>query len=129
MNIHQLKEKIAPAREEIINHPLYNRLKTIQDLQTFTSYHVFAVWDFMSLLKRLQQELTCVSTPWIPKGSANTRYLINEIVLGEESDVDPNGNRISHFELYIRSMELLGSSSTPIKELLHQIHEIGRAHV
>jgi len=122
MNIHQLKEKITPAREEIINHPLYSRLKTIQDLQTFTSYHVFAVWDFMSLLKRLQQELTCVSTPWIPKGSANTRYLINEIVLGEESDVDPDGNRISHFELYLHSMELLGASSSEIKEILHHIH-------
>jgi hypothetical protein len=122
MDLIKLKEYIAPAREEIINHPLYGQLKTIQDLQTFASYHVFAVWDFMSLLKRLQQELTCVSTPWMPKGSADTRYLINEIVLGEESDIDPNGNRISHFELYLRAMELLGSSSSGIKDVLHHIH-------
>jgi hypothetical protein len=122
MGLENLKEQIAQAREEIIKHPLYSHLKSIEDLQTFAGYHVFAVWDFMSLLKRLQQELTCVSTPWIPKGSADTRYLINEIVLGEESDIDPEGNRISHFELYLRSMELLGASSSGIKELLNHIY-------
>jgi hypothetical protein len=122
MSLIELKEKIATAREEIIHHPLYSHLKTIQDLQTFAGYHVFAVWDFMSLLKKLQQELTCVSIPWIPKGSADTRYLINEIVLGEESDIDPDGNRISHFELYLRAMKQLGASSSGIQDLLNHLH-------
>jgi hypothetical protein len=123
MSIPVLKEKIAPARQEIINHPLYGSIKTIKDLQTFTAYHVFAVWDFMSLLKKLQQNLTCVSTPWFPKGSASSRYLINEIVLGEESDVDPNGDRISHFELYLRSMALLGASTSEINHVIKDIYE------
>jgi hypothetical protein len=42
-------------------------------------------------------------------GSPNTRYLINEIVVGEESDVDEEGNRLSHFELYLKSMEKSGA--------------------
>jgi hypothetical protein len=121
MNAALLKKKIEPVREEIINHSLYSRLRNLNDLQVFASYHVFAVWDFMSLLKKLQQELTCVSTPWLPKGSASTRYLINEIVLGEESDIDPKGDRISHFELYLQAMKYLGAPTAEIDLVIEQI--------
>src|SRR5580704_10024862 len=96
-----LQTEVKPLRQALINHPLYLNIKALADLHTFMEYHVFAVWDFMSLLKSLQRELTCVDVPWVPKGSANTRYLINEIVTGEESDVDQNGKRLSHFELYL----------------------------
>ncbi|QGW29061.1 DUF3050 domain-containing protein [Phnomibacter ginsenosidimutans] len=108
-------------RNEIIEHPLYARLQTLEDLQVFASHHVFAVWDFMSLLKSLQRQLTCVTTPWVPVGSANTRFLINEIVTGEESDVDQHGNRCSHFELYLKAMKELGADTAPIEQLVAAI--------
>jgi len=117
-NILKLKEQLDLVRPKLLHHPLYKNVHTIQQLQMFTQYHVFAVWDFMSLLKSLQSTLTCTTTPWMPIGTANTRYLINEIVLGEESDVDQLGNRISHFELYINAMEQLGSDTTSINQLL-----------
>jgi hypothetical protein len=117
-HISKLKERLDAIRPQLIDHPLYKNVHTIQQLQTFTQYHIFAVWDFMSLLKSLQSKLTCTTTPWMPVGTANTRYLINEIVLGEESDVDQFGNRISHFELYINAMEQLGSDTTSINQLL-----------
>ena len=102
-------------------HPLYAEIKQLDQLQVFSQYHVFAVWDFMSLLKSLQIGLTCTSLPWFPKGSANTRYLINEIVTGEESDVDAQGNRTSHFELYLAAMEQMGASQTDIQLLIKQL--------
>ena len=84
-------------------------------------YHVFAVWDFMSLLKSLQRSLTCVDVPWIPRGSADTRYLINEIVIGEESDVDHAGKRTSHFELYLTAMAQSGADTGSINKLVNAV--------
>lgn len=82
-------------------------------------YHVFAVWDFMSLLKSLQIHLTCVSLPWKPSPyPAEMVRLINQIVLGEESDVDADGNPVSHFDLYLRGMEEVGADTTLIKKFL-----------
>ncbi len=121
--IAQLNEKIEPYRQQIIHHPLYHRIKSIDDLKIFMQYHVYAVWDFMSLLKSLQNQLTCTTIPWYPKGDANTRFLINEIVVGEESDVDEQGNRISHFELYLSAMNQCGANTSIINALLLQLHE------
>jgi hypothetical protein len=119
--IAQLNIDIEPLRKLLIDHPLYKSITSIDDLQIFMEHHVFAVWDFMSLLKSLQQKLTCVSIPWVPLGSANTRYLINEIVVGEESDVDENGNRTSHFELYLKAMAQAGCDSLPIRASIDQL--------
>lgn len=117
-NIEQLKLDISPLREQLVNHPLYSSILSLRDLNIFMEHHVFAVWDFMSLLKSLQRQLTCIDVPWIPKGSADTRYLINEIVTGEESDVDQHGKRTSHFELYLSAMEQAGGNTGKIKALI-----------
>jgi hypothetical protein len=120
-HIEQLKKEIAPLRQQLIDHRVYASIKTIEELQLFMQHHVYAVWDFMSLLKTLQQHLTCTSVPWVPVGSPQTRYLINEIVLGEESDVDANGNRISHFELYLQAMAQAGCDTQHINALITAI--------
>ena len=93
--IEALKLSIQSEREALLSHAVYQQIEDLEGIQNFAKYHIFAVWDFMSLLKSLQIGLTCVSLPWTPVGSANTRFLINEIVCGEESDVDEQGNRIS----------------------------------
>lgn len=122
-HLDELVAAIQPARKVLISHPLYNEMKTLSHLQTFMSQHVFAVWDFMSLLKSLQRQLTCTTLPWIPVGTPSTRYFINEIVTGEECDLDENGLRKSHFELYLSSMAQMGSDASAIHQLLGLLKE------
>ena len=106
MNIDHLQDRIAPLRAQLIDHPVYQQIATEEELKAFTEEHVFAVWDFMSLLKSLQQHLTCVQVPWMPTKNKETRRFINEIVVGEESDFDASGKTMSHFEMYLQAMQL-----------------------
>jgi hypothetical protein len=122
-HIENLQHQLEKPRRQLIQHPLYAAITDLPSLKTFTEQHVFAVWDFMSLLKALQQRLTCVGVPWIPVGNAATRYLINEIVTGEESDEDERGQRASHFELYLRAMEQAGSDTANIRSLLDNLEK------
>ena len=86
--VRALLAKLEEPRTALLNHPIYRSIHSEAGLHTFMAYHVFAVWDFMSLLKSLQQKMSCVSVPWVPEGDPNLRRLINEIVLGEETDED-----------------------------------------
>jgi len=119
--IEQLRNRIEPLRQQIINHKVYSVINDIDDLKIFMQYHIYAVWDFMSLLKTLQNNLTCTTIPWFPKGSADTRHLINEIVVGEESDVDLNGDRKSHFELYVDAMKQCGANTDQIEKFTAEL--------
>lgn len=114
-SLDSLRRRIEPLRERIVAHPVYGRIRTMEHVHVFMQLHVYAVWDFMSLLKTLQNTLTCTSVPWFPVGSGDTRQFINEIVLGEESDVDEHGTRMSHFELYLQAMEQCGADTRSIR--------------
>jgi hypothetical protein len=122
-HIEKLKTEIEPLRNQLIDHPVYAKIKSIAHLNIFMEHHVFAVWDFMSLLKSLQKNLTCVDIPWVPVGNPQTRYLINEIVLGEESDIDEKGIRTSHFELYLNGMKQTGCSMDTINNFIKNINK------
>jgi hypothetical protein len=108
------KTQLDELRSTLVDHPLYSSMNSIDSIKRFMEIHVFAVWDFMSLLKRLQLDLTCAATPWTPVGNPVTRRLINEIVLGEESDVDQNNQPMSHFELYLNAMKDIGADTRAI---------------
>jgi hypothetical protein len=121
--IKELQVKLQPARQRLVDHSLYYSIHSLADLRVFMEYHVFAVWDFMSLLKALQRDLTCTTLPWVPVGNPATRRLINEIVLEEETDVDPEGQATSHFELYLRAMRECGADTAPAQRLLAALGE------
>lgn len=111
--IDRLKDAVEPARQKVVNHPLYRELNNMNAVVTFMEHHAFAVWDFMSLLKTLQRRLTCVQVPWVPSGPPASRRLINDIVLVEESDELGHGF-ISHFELYLAGMRQAGADTAAI---------------
>ena len=113
--IDRIEEEISDARQAVIKHPMYAALASHRAIRTFMEHHVFAVWDFMSLLKSLQRNLTCVDVPWVPTGPAASRRLINDIVLVEESD-EIQGGFISHFELYLDGMTEAGGFTFPASE-------------
>lgn len=120
-----IHSRTEPVRSRLLQHTIYHRVDRPESIRTFLESHVFAVWDFMSLLKRLQRDLTCVTLPWMPVGDPETRFLINEIVCGEESDLGPDGGRSSHFELYRRAMREAGADTSAIDAFLESIRAGG----
>jgi DUF3050 family protein len=112
-----LQADLESYRRAAIEHPLYGSLTSVERIRSFMSLHVFAVWDFMSLLKALQRQLTCVDVPWVPRGDGLCRRLINDIVLVEESD-ECGDVILSHFELYRRAMDQAGADTGPIDRFL-----------
>lgn len=115
--IDRVRAEIEPLRAEVTRHPIYSAITTADDVAVFMSHHVFAVWDFMSLLKSLQRELTCVRVPWVPTPQPISRRLVNDIVLVEESDEFGEGY-ISHFELYRHAMAEAGAGTGPVDAFL-----------
>jgi hypothetical protein len=111
-------KRLGEQQRALQNHRVFGLLKTVEDLQLFMSWHVFAVWDFMSLVKRLQQELTVVTTPWVPSPYPQSARLINEIVLGEESDAAPGGRHLSHYELYLEAMHEIGADTSSVDQFV-----------
>jgi DUF3050 family protein len=120
-----IQRAVQPHIDAIANHPVFHRLTSITALRVFMEHHVYAVWDFMSLLKALQRAVTCIEIPWVPRGDPAVRRFINEIVLDEESDqVSLDGDLpapISHFELYLQAMEQVGAETRGIHTFLMRL--------
>ena len=108
----------AGLRERLRAHPIYASVHDLAAARTFMEAHVFAVWDFMALLKRLQRDLTSTASPWRPVGDATVRRFVNELVLGEESDEHPAGGFTSHFELYLEAMSEAGCDTRAIRAVV-----------
>jgi hypothetical protein len=121
-------ERVETLKEKLTRHPIYESVETLQDLRCFMEHHIYAVWDFMSLLKALQAAVAPAQTPWMPSSRPELRRFINEIVLGEECDeYNFAGTRrfISHFELYLLSMEEVKADTRPIRQFIAVVNENG----
>jgi len=129
MNIETINNSIQQQKEILLDHSLYKKIQTIENLHCFLESHVFAVWDFMSLLKALQAKLTCTTTPWFATENPETRYLINEIVLAEESDLSLDGRRLSHYEMYLEAMKSCGANTVEIEHFLAEVNSLHNIYV
>ncbi len=119
--LERLKKDLEPYRKKVCEHPIYSRMRSHQDICIFVESHVFAVWDFMSLVKALQRSVTCVETPWLPVKRPRLARFVNEIVLAEESDLDACGEVKSHFQMYYEAMKVLGASIIDINMFLNSV--------
>ena len=120
-NVKHVEDSIADLRYKLQNHVLYQNLENIEDVKIFMKNHVFAVWDFMSLLKALQIKLTSIGTPWLPSENAKLSRFINEIVIAEESDINEEGVPKSHFQMYLDAMNQVGANTEQIDNFIQSI--------
>ncbi|OCR01647.1 hypothetical protein BCD67_18880 [Oscillatoriales cyanobacterium USR001] len=119
----QLLKQTSTPRTALLTHSIYQQVNDLKSLQVFMKSHVFAVWDFMTLLKTLQRQLTCIELPWIPPIDIHSARLVNEIVLVEETDEITPGYYLSHFHLYLAAMEEVGADSQPIRDFITAIQQ------
>jgi len=123
-------DRIHERQARLSSHPLFtgDSLKTLDELHVFMEHHVYAVWDFMSLIKSLQHHVCpsteCwVPTPWTRAGLAR---IINEIVLGEESDIDMGGHgSITHHDLYAQAMLEIGANGRNFESFIELVRSSG----
>jgi hypothetical protein len=110
-------ENVKKLRKELASHPVYAAVTDMKDLTVFMQHHIYSVWDFMSLVKYLQNQIAPARTPWLPFGDALVQRFINDIVLEEETDVgipleDGTPTYTSHFSLYAQAMEEVEAGSS-----------------
>jgi hypothetical protein len=122
-------DSLTPLKTKLENHPIFSRINTVEELIIFMEHHVFAVWDFMSLLKKLQKDLVPTGSPWIPNSNGNLVRFINEIVMEEESDkaYKQTGETeyTSHYQIYIDAMHEVGASKVSILSFVEKVKNSG----
>ena len=121
MKIQNVINHIETSQKELVNHNIYSNISSVEDLKIFMENHIYAVWDFMSLLKALQVKLTCVNNPWVPSENTKAARFINEIVLEEETDEVKGGKVVSHFELYLEAMNQIGADTSKIEKFIDDV--------
>jgi len=121
--------RLQPLQHRLEHHPVYAAVRDLPALRRFMEHHVFSVWDFMSLLKALQQHAAPSTTPWLSAGNGDVQRFINEIVLEEESDeatgADGQTRYLSHFEMYLEAMGEIEADTAPIREFLENVKTDG----
>ena len=136
-----LSAKTEPIEVESVNTILSQNthyeptlsIGTVSELRFFMENHVYAVWDFMSLLKYLQNEVAPAKIPWTPPRFPEAARLINQIVIDEETDTiatagHPSAAPRSHFEHYIMAMEEIGADVEPIRLFIELVRARGVDH-
>ena len=114
---------------QLSHHALYDEIDSLENLRVFMQHHVFAVWDFMSLIKSLQQHIVPSTSPWVPPKNARYANFINQLVLEEESDhalvINSDTTHASHFEIYLNAMQEIGADTQAIETFLNILQSKG----
>ena len=101
--IQTLKTAIEPSRAKLLQHPVYHQIQTLAQLQKFAEVHVFAVWDFISLLKSLQQKYKVLDKN-ILTNISKIKYFIDDMINKEKyTTSDPVTQKMA--DTWIRSLK------------------------
>ncbi|WP_081210590.1 DUF3050 domain-containing protein [Salegentibacter sediminis] len=117
----EINQKFNSDLKNFRNYPIHHYINNKQQLQVFMEHQVFAVWANMSLLNSLKEEFTKTTNPWLPIGDPDLRYLINKIILQEESARNYSGNHQSKFEIYLDAMAATGANTENITNFLRHV--------
>ena len=116
-------------RNKLLTHDLYHSITTRENLRIFMEHHVYAVWDFMSLVKSLQNIAAPTTLPWVPPKNPHLANFVNQLVLDEESDgaltPDIETTHASHFESYLLAMAEVGADVQPVKTFVAMASDDG----
>lgn len=116
--------EIRSLSQDLRTHGAYSVIRDIEDVRTYMEYQVWCVWDFMVLLKAIQFQLTGNSIFWIPSDDATLGAYIYEVLLSEETDVDPRGSgHASHFETYLRAMREADAKTEAIDHFINSLSD------
>ena len=127
--MNMILDRIRKEQFVLSQHPIFAQptIQNVEELRVFMESHVYAVWDFMSLLKTLQNTLAPTTVPWVPttNNRSQSARLINEIVMVEETDEFIGGGSISHFDLYCQAMMEIGADTGPIMKFIEMVKSKG----
>lgn len=134
MNKHSLLPNLVESQNHVLedklrHHPLYEAIQSLENLRVFMQHHVYAVWDFMSLIKALQQHLAPTKIPWAPPKNIRYANFINTLVLEEESDhaltQTMDSTHASHFQTYLLAMDEVGADIQSILDFVECVSNEG----
>ena len=126
MSRHISSEILDNFKSRLENHPVYEAVSSLEDLQIFMEHHIYSVWDYMSLIKYLQAQIAPTGFPWLPRGDASVRRFVNELVMEEESDHScVEGEFSSHFELYQKAMTEIGADTGRSQLFINKVAHSG----
>lgn len=101
---HRLITQIEAKIQRSSHHLVYSKLTSMKKIQCFVSYHIFAVWDSIKLLKSLQNKMSIALTKEYSAYPSELKRLINKIVFAQTSDLYPYGQPNDNFAIYLRAI-------------------------
>jgi len=117
-------QTLIKVSEDVINHPMFKKLNNIYNIKKYSEFQIWCVWDFMSILKQVQNFIFCNDILWLPPENPNAGAAFYRLIESEETDLGFKGgdlNRASHFQSFRAAMQELNADTKNIDNFLELI--------
>lgn len=114
-----IEQNLKQKTTAVEAHPVFEELESIHHIRMFLEFHVYAVWDFMTLLEAFQNP-EGRTQPWMPPvGYKFADDFVHRVGYREMACGRPE----THFDEYYGAMRLLNAEMQDIAILLDAIEE------